>query len=273
MKKFFVLTAILAALFLAVSCGSDSDGDEEGNVFCETKTQNKCGGKEVSTCTEGNEAYYKVDGKKFQCKSIDECEDATAELKEYCSKNGGTVEEPDEDKNGDNGDGQGDSTTDENGDSGTSSEFPECSVTSEFPCIDSENRLVWSEKSEEKMDWNKAVLYCTELADNDLNWSLPTISELRTLIKNCKEAQTGGACAVQDPDHLAEADSDENCSCEEKQDNGGYYSKLGDDDNIWLWSSSQCSDAQDSAWSIGFAKASVETFGIVRDNFVRCVVR
>ena len=98
MKKFFVLAVIFAALFLAVSC-SDGDGDDEGNIFCETKKQAECGGKEVTTCNNGNEAYYEVDGKKFQCKSLEECEDATAGLKEYCTKNGGTVEDEDTDKN------------------------------------------------------------------------------------------------------------------------------------------------------------------------------
>ena len=101
MKKFFVLAAIFAALFLAVSCGGGSDGDEESNVFCETKTQNKCGGKEVSICNNSSEAYYEVDNKQFKCKSVEDCDDATAELKEYCSKNGGTVEDKDEgDSNG-----------------------------------------------------------------------------------------------------------------------------------------------------------------------------
>ena len=135
---------------------------------------------------------------------------------------------------------------------------------------------MWSSKSLEVMGLWDAVDYCEDLNEcGYTDWRLPNINELRTLIKNCPETQTGGICGVQDPDCL-----DRNCSysagkcyCEEKGDNGGYYSKLGDD-SVVLWSSSTSEDIDGCVispieWSVDFSDGSVvdDTDG----NHVRCV--
>ncbi|MBO4697764.1 MAG: DUF1566 domain-containing protein, partial [Lachnospiraceae bacterium] len=101
-----------------------------------------------------------------------------------------------------------------------------------FPYTDSETHLVWSSLAADTMNWESAGSYCENLTEGGYtDWRLPNIDELRTLIQNCANTQTGGACAVSDPDHLAESDwLIDDCMCDDNIE-GGYYSKLGDDDN------------------------------------------
>lgn len=141
--------------------------------------------------------------------------------------------------------------------------------------------LQWSEKASKTMNWGEAVIYCENLNEDDHNdWRLPNIDELRTLIKNCQGSQSGTSCAVSDPNHLASNDMSDDCHCEDKENNGGYYSKLGDDDKVWLWSSSTLSGNSGSAYSYSFAwgvnfKGMLVTnrykASETNENYVRCV--
>ena len=72
-----------------------------------------------------------------------------------------------------------------------------CDVSARmFPCRDYETGLVWSDISEEPMNWGHAKQYCKKLKEGSENdWRLPNIDELRTLIKDRKTA-SGGSCMV-----------------------------------------------------------------------------
>ena len=147
--------------------------------------------------------------------------------------------------------------------------IPECSQTSGTPCTDSASNISWSSKSEDEINFENAGSYCENLTEGGFtDWRLPTIDELRTIIQNCENTQPGGACAVSDPDHLAESDWSEDCYCSWSFQNHGYYSKLGDDDGISLWSSSVFNNT-DTAWYVAFGSGEVGTGDA--DNSVRCV--
>ena len=154
----------------------------------------------------------------------------------------------------------------------TEPDFPECSPESEFPCIDSEYELVWSAKSSDEMNWDDAGSYCENLTEGGYDdWRLPTIDELRTVIQNCPGSQIGGACAISDPDHLSNSDFSNDCYCDSMGSNNGYYSRLGDDDLVSLWSSSTTSGNTDRAWRVGFDDAYVYGYNKSGNNYVRCV--
>ena len=134
---------------------------------------------------------------------------------------------------------------------------------------------MWSSRSSYKMNLERAGSYCNNLTECGYSdWRLPNINELRTLIKNCPGSQTGGSCAVKDPSCLSsDACWSEDCRCEYKDNNGGYYSKLGDDDTVWLWSSSAESGSSDFTWQwhLGFGNGYVLVTGIDSNYYVRCV--
>ena len=94
--------------------------------------------------------------------------------------------------------------------------IPECSPSSETPCIDSETGLIWSAKSIERMSWEDALNYCKDYSEKDLSgWRLPDVNEWRTLIRNCSGSVTGGSCAVKDSECLSfdSCWSEEECRC------------------------------------------------------------
>ena len=160
--------------------------------------------------------------------------------------------------------------TDSNG--GGSSTLPECSSTSSTPCKDSSSGLTWSARASSIYTWQDAVDYCSSYSEGGLSgWRLPNINELRTLIKNCAGSQTGGSCAVQDPDCLSFSCWSDSCYCDDMENNGGYYSKLGDDDNVYLWSSSTRSDSTNGAWLVVFNYGGVGSDSKTSSRYVRCV--
>ena len=151
-------------------------------------------------------------------------------------------------------------------------QFPECSASSGTPCKDSSSGLIWSARSSSSYTWSNAVSYCDNLTEGGYSdWHLPNINELRTLIKNCAGSQTGGSCAVQDPSCLSSSCYSSSCYCSYMENNGGYYSKLGDDDTVYLWSSSPRSDDTGDAWIVIFYYGYVSYYYKADYSNVRCV--
>lgn len=144
---------------------------------------------------------------------------------------------------------------------------------------------MWSAISEYPYTWSEAADYCYKLTELDYtDWRPPTIDELRTLIQNCPDTETGGACGITDEclediqeeweewEEYGYAGSDCSttyCSCDTKYKNDGFYSLLGDDYGIELWSSNYW--INDKAWYIYFGNASVKSDWTDYHKNVRCV--
>jgi hypothetical protein len=146
--------------------------------------------------------------------------------------------------------------TDDTGDSGAT-----CTGSDKF--CHSHDGLNWSDASSYSMYWDDAVDYC-----EDLGGRLPTISEIRTLIKNCPATVTGGDCGVTN-DCLSSSCWNKDACWVCSGALGGRYSKLGD--TGWYWSSSELSDVTDYAWGVYFASGSVYYSSKGYENNVRCV--
>ncbi len=120
--------------------------------------------------------------------------------------------------------------------------------------------ICWSDKAADLMNWDDAKTYCKNLGGH-----LPTIDELRTLIINCPGTETGGACKVSDPAHLAFSESDD-CYCDGSAESHSVFGDTG-----WTWSSSVQSDSTDGAWLVLFSSGSVGTYYKSSNIYVRCV--
>jgi hypothetical protein len=64
---------------------------------------------------------------------------------------------------------------------------------------DPATKLTWQVPSAVTvMDWYEAVEYCDNLYVEGDGWRLPSIDELRSLIRDCPATQAGGSCGVSD---------------------------------------------------------------------------
>lgn len=169
----------------------------------------------------------------------------------------------------------------------SSDDLPECGPESPTPCKDYSSGLVWSSKSSNSsaINWRDAVDYCSRRSENvGKVWFIPTIDELRTLVKKCSKAEYGGICAISgENDFLSIYDvgERETCFCYEKGSESSEYNKFGD--SGLFWSSSVRSDNPDYAWGVftGYISYAGGGYGVEIMNSVktydrgnvRCVAR
>ncbi|MCL4235670.1 MAG: DUF1566 domain-containing protein [Deltaproteobacteria bacterium] len=157
--------------------------------------------------------------------------------------------------------------------------------------------LTWQlESLQQEASWEDATTFCegATLAGYD-DWHLPTISELRTLIRGCDATETGGSCGVTDTcltacsegksrsvnttqDPCEDSCSDASCfSCEagDGPNNGCYGPPELVGSCGSFWSSSAIEDAESAAWFIDFSRGGVRDCRAVNycvgDYAVRCV--
>lgn len=137
-----------------------------------------------------------------------------------------------------------------------------------FCIFNCDKDLIWSNRSANKMNWNSAVQYCKNLTEGQRSWRLPTIDELRTIIRNCSKTEKDGKCKITEKCLSLDCMKEDTCYCKYKNHN--YYSKLDSNDG-WLWSSSVPSGSSYDAWGIDFVDASIEKKTMDSLNYVRCV--
>lgn len=121
--------------------------------------------------------------------------------------------------------------------------------------------MKWSDISRRAMSWDETNKYC-----EDIGGRMPTISELRSLIKDCQATESGGECGVIDSCLSANCRNDmcDGCSFEENKN----YSKLGDADTLW---SSSLNDIEGYVWSVSFVNASLDPSLMQYSHYVRCL--
>lgn len=145
---------------------------------------------------------------------------------------------------------------------------------------DESSQLWWQDSPpDQEYKWQEAIDYCDALVLGGYDdWHLPSISELRSLIRGCPGTQTGGGCGV--TDSCLDYSECNNSACDGCAFLGGpgpggcyWEGALGDNCGIF-WSSS--SDALNAgfAWGVSFDNdsGSVDDYGkTTNTNDVRCV--
>ncbi len=147
--------------------------------------------------------------------------------------------------------------------------LPECSPTSDTPCIDSATGYIWSEAQSGTR--YSAIQSCPGSHYGGYNnWHLPTIDELRTLIQNCGATVFGGECRVSES-CLELSCSDETCNgCAENSEGG--YSKFGDTGRFISSSVTENSSTINGQgiWYVDFSTGSIKNLDSFIESF-RCV--
>ena len=159
------------------------------------------------------------------------------------------------------------------------------SAEPEENCKTVDGHLWWSSKTTDSMNWESAINHCKELKESNAcgysDWHLPTIDELKMLLKWRRDSQ----CKVSDTDNCLSFDDCWTCSscCHDCTLGGGgecnyssyyydgRYSKLGDSGS--LWSSSVPTEYTHSAWTVNFNAAQVynKSKSNKTEVYVRCV--
>ena len=125
------------------------------------------------------------------------------------------------------------------------------------------------------MDWSDAKPHCAGLSLDGGGWHLPTIGELRTLIRGCPATEDGGSCNVEEGDCLAWSCRDDSCSGCSSYDGPGkdgmYWPDEIQGDCCWYWSSSPVEGIDDFAWGVYFNYGYVNTDVVGNPVHVRCV--
>ena len=125
--------------------------------------------------------------------------------------------------------------------------------------------------------WREAVGYCKDLTlDGKSDWRLPTISELRTIIRGCTATQPGGACNVTDSCLLSTCWSEATCrSCKtgEGPAGGVFWDSNLDGFGGAYWSISPWTYTSGvGAWRVGFGDGSVDNANLEYITAsIRCV--
>jgi hypothetical protein len=127
------------------------------------------------------------------------------------------------------------------------------------------------------LNWDNAMSYCNNLQHGGYgDWRLPSISELRSLIRGCQATETGGACAVKDSCLALEcwSASCDGCTDSEGPGTEGCYwdpGLLGGANCGWYWSSSTYAGGSTDAWLVVFSQGKVGRHIKTNTQSVRCV--
>lgn len=140
---------------------------------------------------------------------------------------------------------------------------------------DSVSGLTWQNPvGTGNFNWSAAKSYCASLSLAGGGWRLPTISELRSLIRGCTATQTGGSCGVTDlclSYNSCRGSSCGGCASKAGPANGCYWPDAMEGYCGWYWSSSPVADRIDEAFYVGFGYGYVRDDHTRSENHVRCV--
>jgi len=125
-------------------------------------------------------------------------------------------------------------------------------------------------------DWQGAKTYCDSLSLGGYSdWRLPTIGELRSLIRGCPATEPGGACNVEEGGCLESSCRGVPCGgCSERDGPGGagmYWPDEIEGGCCRYWSSSPEEDYDGILWGVNFVGGYLESDTGDAANLVRCV--
>jgi len=130
------------------------------------------------------------------------------------------------------------------------------------------NGTKWSMPADTNMTVVNGAAYC-----DDLGGRLPSVSELRSLIKDWSKTMTGGECEVTDS-----CNSSQNCLdkalCNGSEDSfNGKYSVFGENTKGSFWSSTKDSYKPETShnWIVDFNNGGLESYYEGADRGILCI--
>jgi hypothetical protein len=144
--------------------------------------------------------------------------------------------------------------------------------------LDTTANLCWQEPPEANlMTWDDGIIHCNGLSlGGHTDWRLPSISELRSLVRGNTATETNGACGVTDDCARLDCWNDRceaYCWQQDPGVHGCYWDQALTGKCDFYWSSSAPILYPDTwdAWLIDFSVGAVYVFTKVNNSYVRCV--
>ena len=139
--------------------------------------------------------------------------------------------------------------------------------------FDPNTQLCWQSPGDTtSMLLGNATNYCETLGEGGHDdWRLPTVDELRSLLRGCEETETGGACAVVDGSTTAVFVAEDCNGCgylAGPRIDGCYWDEAMDEGCGSLWSSSS---AGTGTWVVDMRRAKIDAYVGNPTHQVRCV--
>ncbi len=156
---------------------------------------------------------------------------------------------------------------------GAPSPQPEAGKPADGTWRDAASGKTWQNPpSPDEQTLEQARKYCADLTVDGGRWRLPTVGELRSLVRGCPSAELKSDCKVEDGGCL-KRDCKESCArCPSRTGAGEAYwptELLGN--NGRYWSSSVVEDVAGKAWVLDFKSAGLKSDSGDDPHAVRCV--
>ena len=139
---------------------------------------------------------------------------------------------------------------------------------------DSTTGLIWQNPpAVNSMNWQPAVEYCENLnLAGHTDWQLPTISELRTLIRGCPFTEPGGACGITEGcSYQCWSENCDICNYGEGPADGCYWDIAMQGSCEWYVSSSRITGTISDLWAVPFNNGRIGSGDESANWRVRCV--
>jgi hypothetical protein len=153
---------------------------------------------------------------------------------------------------------------------------PPCGAYGTWP--DPVTGLVWARDTSGAMGtWANAMNRCAAAASSTgLNWRLPNITELRSLLRGCPDTVAGGACPVSPQcsntdDQICWLDSCGGCSYAGGPGLVGTYRDPCIQGGYTDWSSTEAVDNPEAVWVVNHIYGEVTVTSKTESKFGRCV--
>ena len=146
--------------------------------------------------------------------------------------------------------------------------------------VDPESGLMWQvDPGEEEFVWETSFDHCESLALGGYDdWRVPSISELRSLVRGCPDSQPDGACGVTDYCTNVSCWNWDCSTCywfEGPGANGCYWPIQIKGSCQFYWSSTEAvknkTEDQTYSWMVAFHTGGIDYWETYIRNSVRCV--
>ncbi len=182
----------------------------------------------------------------------------------------------DDDASEEAGDGDADISEDTETTEDSDLDTEEESTTGDGSWLDAASGLTWQNPpADTKMFKDGAQTYCDDLSlDGYDDWRLPTVGELRSLIRGCAETATGGTCNLDEGDCVSGDCRDDACNgCADNNGpaDGCYWPADMEGICHFYWTQTGVGDSPTYGWSVMFMNGNVTNSYKFTNFNVRCV--